>query len=340
MLSLNPEIDADIPALIGASAALSLVRHAVQGPDRRRARRLQRRPVRAEPDRAASCRASKLRPRRRRHRRRGADGRVRSRGAVRRRDARRRGVRPRADAGRDQGDQRAGRRGRQADVGLEAAARQTPRSTPPSPRTPRRRCREAYQITEKQARYATHRRDQGRRDRGAGRRRSAEVRRADERRRIRCSSSSSNIVRSRILDGEPRIDGRDMRHRAPDHRRRSACCRAPTARRCSRAARRRRWSTTTLGTGRDAQIIDALAGEHSEPFMLHYNFPPFSRRRDRHDGLAEAPRNRPRQPGPPRHQRRDAGHGRHSRTSSASSRRSSSRTARSSMASVCGTSLR
>ena len=33
--------------------------------------------------------------------------------------------------------------------------------------------------------------------------------------------------------------------------------------------------TTTLGTGRDEQIIDALAGERQEPFMLHYNFPPF-----------------------------------------------------------------
>ncbi len=33
---------------------------------------------------------------------------------------------------------------------------------------------------------------------------------------------------------------------------------------------------TTLGTGRDAQIIDALEGERREPFMLHYNFPPFS----------------------------------------------------------------
>jgi polyribonucleotide nucleotidyltransferase len=34
--------------------------------------------------------------------------------------------------------------------------------------------------------------------------------------------------------------------------------------------------TTTLGTGRDAQLIDALTGERKEPFMLHYNFPPFS----------------------------------------------------------------
>ena len=32
----------------------------------------------------------------------------------------------------------------------------------------------------------------------------------------------------------------------------------------------------TLGTGRDAQIIDAIEGERKEPFMLHYNFPPYS----------------------------------------------------------------
>ncbi len=56
----------------------------------------------------------------------------------------------------------------------------------------------------------------------------------------------------------------------------SACCRARTARPCSRAARRRRLVVTTLGTGRDAQIIDALEGERKDPFMLHYNFPPYS----------------------------------------------------------------
>ena len=60
VLSLDPEIDADIPALIGASAALSLSGHAVQRPDRRRARRLHRRQVRAEPDRAPSSATSQL----------------------------------------------------------------------------------------------------------------------------------------------------------------------------------------------------------------------------------------------------------------------------------------
>ncbi len=54
VLSLDPDIDADIPALIGASAALVAGGRAVQRPDRRRARRLQGRPVPAEPDRARS----------------------------------------------------------------------------------------------------------------------------------------------------------------------------------------------------------------------------------------------------------------------------------------------
>ena len=58
--------------------------------------------------------------------------------------------------------------------------------------------------------------------------------------------------------------------------------------------------TTTLGTGRDAQLIDALIGERKEPFMLHYNFPPFCVGETGMMGVAEAPRDRPRQPGAPR----------------------------------------
>jgi polyribonucleotide nucleotidyltransferase len=53
---------------------------------------------------------------------------------------------------------------------------------------------------------------------------------------------------------------------------------------------------TTLGTGRDAQIIDALSGERKEPFMLHYNFPPFSVGETGMMGSPEASRDRPRQP--------------------------------------------
>ena len=52
---------------------------------------------------------------------------------------------------------------------------------------------------------------------------------------------------------------------------------------------------TTLGTGRDEQIIDAVAGEYRERFMLHYNFPVLHRRM-RPRRLAEAPRDRPRPP--------------------------------------------
>jgi polyribonucleotide nucleotidyltransferase len=83
------------------------------------------------------------------------------------------------------------------------------------------------------------------------------------------------IVRRRILAGEPRIDGRDTKTVRP------ISIRTGVAPRTHGSALFTRGETqalvvTTLGTGRDAQIIDALAGERKEPFMLHYNFPPFS----------------------------------------------------------------
>ncbi len=84
-----------------------------------------------------------------------------------------------------------------------------------------------------------------------------------------------NIVRRRILAGEPRIDGRDM------HTVRKITVQTGVLPRTHGSALFTRGETqalvtTTLGTGRDAQIIDALAGERKEPFMMHYNFPPFS----------------------------------------------------------------
>ena len=84
-----------------------------------------------------------------------------------------------------------------------------------------------------------------------------------------------NLVRGRILAGEPRIDGRDM------HTVRKITVQTGVLPRTHGSALFTRGETqalvtTTLGTGRDAQIIDALAGERKEPFMLHYNFPPFS----------------------------------------------------------------
>jgi len=85
----------------------------------------------------------------------------------------------------------------------------------------------------------------------------------------------SNIVRQRILNGEPRIDGRDTVTVRP------ITVKVGVLPRTHGSALFTRGETqalvvTTLGTTRDAQIIDALEGERREPFMLHYNFPPFS----------------------------------------------------------------
>ncbi len=83
-----------------------------------------------------------------------------------------------------------------------------------------------------------------------------------------------NIVRSRILDGEPRIDGRDTTTVRP------ISVRVGLLPRTHGSALFTRGETqaivvTTLGTGRDAQIVDALEGERKDQFMLHYNFPPY-----------------------------------------------------------------
>jgi polyribonucleotide nucleotidyltransferase len=85
----------------------------------------------------------------------------------------------------------------------------------------------------------------------------------------------SNIVRQRVLNGEPRIDGRDAKTVRP------ITVKVGVLPRTHGSALFTRGETqalvvTTLGTGRDSQIIDGLEGERREPFMLHYNFPPFS----------------------------------------------------------------
>jgi len=85
----------------------------------------------------------------------------------------------------------------------------------------------------------------------------------------------SRIVRQRILNGEARIDGRDYKTVRP------IVVKAGTLPRTHGSALFTRGETqalvtVTLGTSRDAQIIDALEGERREPFMLHYNFPPYS----------------------------------------------------------------
>ncbi|MSQ92372.1 MAG: polyribonucleotide nucleotidyltransferase [Gammaproteobacteria bacterium] len=83
------------------------------------------------------------------------------------------------------------------------------------------------------------------------------------------------LVRNLILDGKPRIDGRDTRTVRPITVEVGALPRTHGSAIFTRGETQA-LVTTTLGTGRDAQIVDALAGERREPFMLHYNFPPFS----------------------------------------------------------------
>lgn len=85
----------------------------------------------------------------------------------------------------------------------------------------------------------------------------------------------SKIVRTQIIEGQPRIDGRDTRTVRP------ITVKVGVLPRTHGSALFTRGETqalvvTTLGTEKDAQIIDALEGSYRESFLLHYNFPPFS----------------------------------------------------------------
>src|SRR6185295_12986411 len=90
-----------------------------------------------------------------------------------------------------------------------------------------------------------------------------------------CFELESKIVRNQILDGEPRIDGRDTRTVRPITVRAGVLPRTHGSALFTRGETQA-LVTVTLGTGRDEQIIDALAGEYRERFMLHYNMPPYA----------------------------------------------------------------
>jgi polyribonucleotide nucleotidyltransferase len=85
----------------------------------------------------------------------------------------------------------------------------------------------------------------------------------------------SKIVRSQILDGEPRIDGRDTRTVRPISIRLGVLPRTHGSALFTRGETQA-LVTATLGTKQDEQIIDALMGEYRERFMMHYNMPPFA----------------------------------------------------------------
>ena len=88
------------------------------------------------------------------------------------------------------------------------------------------------------------------------------------------SKLEKTLVREHILSGNPRIDGRDLATVRPIS---VECGILPRAHGSALFTRGETQAivATTLGTGRDAQIIDAVTGEYKDPFMLHYNFPPF-----------------------------------------------------------------
>ncbi|CAG0123431.1 polyribonucleotide nucleotidyltransferase [Rhodocyclaceae bacterium] len=89
------------------------------------------------------------------------------------------------------------------------------------------------------------------------------------------SALEAKIVRGQILSGEPRIDGRDTRTVRPITIRTGVLPRTHGSVLFTRGETQA-LVVATLGTARDAQIIDALQGEYSDRFMLHYNFPPYS----------------------------------------------------------------
>ncbi len=83
------------------------------------------------------------------------------------------------------------------------------------------------------------------------------------------------IVRGRILSGAPRIDGRDTRTVRPITMRSGVLPRTHGSALFTRGETQA-LAVATLGTNRDEQIIDALAGEYRDRFMLHYNMPPYA----------------------------------------------------------------
>jgi polyribonucleotide nucleotidyltransferase len=131
---------------------------------------------------------------------------------------------------------------------------------------------DAYQITVKQDRYA--RVDEiktAAKEKLAG---GEDPRWAADQVKAALNALESRVVRGRVTSGHPRIDGRDTRTVRPIQVRTSVLPRTHGSALFTRGETQA-LVVTTLGTGRDAQIIDALSGEFREPFMLHYNFPPY-----------------------------------------------------------------
>jgi len=90
-----------------------------------------------------------------------------------------------------------------------------------------------------------------------------------------CFALESKIVRGQILNGDPRIDGRNTRTVRPISIRTGLLPRAHGSALFTRGETQA-LVAATLGTSRDEQRIDALQGEYSDRFMMHYNMPPYA----------------------------------------------------------------
>jgi len=131
---------------------------------------------------------------------------------------------------------------------------------------------EAYQITVKQERYA--RVDEIKSAAKEKLNGGEDPRWTPDQVKAALNALESRVVRGRVTSGHPRIDGRDTRTVRPIQVRTGVLPRTHGSALFTRGETQA-LVVTTLGTGRDAQIIDALSGEFREPFMLHYNFPPY-----------------------------------------------------------------
>lgn len=131
---------------------------------------------------------------------------------------------------------------------------------------------DAYHITEKQARYAQI--DQIKADVIAALQAEDESLNAGEIADV-LGSLEKNVVRSRVLRGEPRIDGREKDMIRGLDVRTGVLPRTHGSALFTRGETQA-LVTATLGTERDAQNIDGLTGEQTDRFLLHYNFPPYS----------------------------------------------------------------
>jgi len=128
----------------------------------------------------------------------------------------------------------------------------------------------AYSITEKQARYAKL--DEVSKKAKAAR--AADAPYSENQLKAELEELKAKVVRNRILDGHPRIDGRDKTTVRPLAMTTGILPRAHGSAVFTRGETQV-VAVTTLGTGKDYQIIDAVEGEWHEHFMFHYNFPPY-----------------------------------------------------------------